>query len=708
MVALPNRIVIGELNAPLLTFENDHIKEVREETAVSLIGDELFIDQFVPIVNYQVYLHGIFIPSNYGRFLTADSKPFAPVYNYDLRKLPYGTKITFYNSDEIRGEYFVDTVERTGKAEYKINALSAIGLMNRQRHNGGVYTGQAISNVIAEILGSGYNYEISEEVQKLRVYGWLPRTTKRRNLYQLIMAYGINIIRSSNGGMLFTFLTETEPVEIPQNRLFSGGNVKYDAPASRVEVLEHAYQYLASEPEETLFDNLTSGSADESIITFDHPVYADSIHVTEGNMRITSKGTNYAVVRGNGVLMGVPYVHTTRLIAVDNSDAVNEKVVKVEEATLINLFNSDNVVKRLAQYYFNATTVHGDIVNEGERCGRRYGLTNAFYEHEVGFMSKMSTLASSFMRSSCDFIAGYTPIGQGSAFNNVVVLSGNGTWTVPRAAKEKDVPVIRVVCIGQGKKGGAGSAGEHGYQSTNSRGGEGGEGGEGGVGGMGGDVYIGAVVDISNVNSISYNTTGSNAVFSGGGVTYSSASGSSLYGGFLEVFTGVVYAPQGYKGMSGEHGGNGGVYTPTITNDQDASDGKSITYKGKTYLGGKASPPQIDKASLGWDGTHMYGGGGGGGGASVGVKGGDAPIGTWAESTGGRGANGGTGDAAVAIYGAGGNGGHGGGGGGGGGLGLMWNFVQNIEETRNRFQGGEGGAGGQGSNGYTGCVIIYW
>ena len=705
-----NRIVIGDLAAPMMVFENDQITRVYEDTAVSMIGDELYIDQFVPIVNYQVYLHGIFIPSNYGRFLTADSKPFAPVYNYDIRKLPYGTKVTFYSDDKVQGEYFVDAVERTAKSEYKINAMSAIGLMHRQQHNGGVYSGVGFSNLVAEILGSGYNYEISEDVARLRVYGWLPRTTKRRNLYQLIMAYGVNIIRSDNGGMLFTFLSEAAPVEIPKDRIDIDGSVKYNSPASRIEVIEHAYQYLSSEPEETLFDNLTSGAADESVITFDHPVYADSIRVSEGNMRITSKGTNYAVVRGNGVLLGRPYVHTTRLISKNNAEAASEKVVRVESATLVNLFNSENVLSRLAQYYFNATTITGGIRNEGERCGRQYSLTNAFMEHETGFMSKMSTISSSFLKSSCEWISNYVPLGQGSDFNNVVVLAGNGTWTVPQAAKDKVSPVIRVVCIGQGKKGGTGSAGENGFNATNSRGGGGGEGGEGGIGGLGGNVYIGETVNIKSVNSISYNTTGVNAVFSGGGKTYTSADGTSLYGGFLEVFTGVVYAPQGYKGQHGMSGGNGGVYTPTMQNDQDPSDGESVTYRGKTYYGGKAGEQYIDHKTLAWDGTDMYCGAGGGGGASVGNNGGagknDPDI--WVDSRGGDGAKGGVGDAPVAIYGAGGNGGHGGGGGGGGGLKFMWNFVQKYEMLRDAAEGGNGGAGGEGSEGYTGCVIIYW
>lgn len=715
MIAITNKIVIGELTAPILTFGNENIKEVREETAVSLIGDELFIDQFVPIVRYQVYLKGIFIPTNYSRFLTADGRTLAPVSNYNLRELPYGTKITFYNNDTIQGGYFVDTVERLGKDEYKINAMSAIGLLNRQQHRGGVYSGESFAEVLAEILGNGYTYTVIDDVAKMKVYGWLPSSTKRRNLHQLIMAYGVNIIKDDNGGMLFTFLAETEPVKIPQNRLFAGGKVKYDAPASRVEVVEHAYHYMDTVDEETLFDNASSGSADISEVTFDHPVYADSLRVTEGNMVITSKGTNFAVVRGNGVLVGKPYIHTMRVISKDNDAAVNEKVVRVEDATLVNLFNSDNVLNRVAQYYFNAETVTGDLVNVDEKCGRRYEITNAFYEHDIAFLTKMSTSATSFLRSSCEFISGYTPLGQGSTYNNVVILTGSGTWTIPPEVFEKDHPNVLAVLIGKGHTGAKGEDGEKGWNATTSRGGDGGVGGAGGEGGAGGNVLISPTIDCTGKTSFYYAQLDGEMTLNTGDTTLTTADSSPLDGGYLEPLSGRVYALKGKRGQPGANGGNGGLYTPT-GKLEESTNGEDVTHKGQTWKGGYGHA--YSQYYIG-DGANVYYGGGGGGGAAVGNNGedgsgknpetGEIETGWAVEAAyGGWGANGGIADDAQPIYGAGGNGGHGGGGGGGGAVGVMWNFIENYELMRVGAKGGRGGIGGGGGEGYDGCVIIYY
>ena len=47
MAAIPNKIVIGnDQENPLFVFENDAIIEVNSDTSVSLIGEELYIDQF--------------------------------------------------------------------------------------------------------------------------------------------------------------------------------------------------------------------------------------------------------------------------------------------------------------------------------------------------------------------------------------------------------------------------------------------------------------------------------------------------------------------------------------------------------------------------------------------------------------------------------------------------------------------------------------
>lgn len=686
MAAIPNKIVIGDEESPILVFENDGIISISEESAVALIGDELFVDQFSPIVKY------------------------TNIDGYDLRKLPYGTKISFYTDNRISGIFYCEKVERTGKELYQINAISAIGLMDKQRSKGGIYTGQRFDAVLREVVGEEYEYTINEDVAALQVYGWLPYSTKRQNLHQLIMAYGVNIVRADNGGMLFTFLIDSTPQEISASRIYSGGKVTYNDPASRVEVVEHLYHFLESGEEETLFDNTSNDAVFNALITFDKPVYPDSLRVLDGGLIILDSGVNYAVVTGMGVLVGKPYVHTTKVVAIDNEEAVIEKVVRVEEASLVTLVNSENVLARLAEYYFNATTIENSIIVDTEKCGRRYSLLNAFYEQTSGFMARMSTSVSSIKKAACELIADYVPKGQGSAYTNIVILpEASGTWTIPEKVFEKAVPSIRVVLIGGGEAGTAGSAGEDGETAdvdntrvpASGEGGAGGAGGAGGFGGAGGKVFS-TTVDCTGVSEFSYGRNGLNTYFRGGGNVLNSDLGVSSENGYLEIFSGTVYAMPGHDGQEGGKGGKGGLYPPPGYGEGYlAEQGEDVTYNSRTYYGGAGAPRKTTDAPSA--ANEIFHGGGGGGGASVGGggKGG-------AYQDGGSGAAGATGDNATALYGCGGNGGHGGGGGGGGGVWANYNWDYETWVVAVDGAGGSGGAGGAGSEGYQGCVIIYY
>lgn len=726
MKAIPNKVVIGNEENPILTFYNDAIEGVTEESCVSPIGDELFIDQFVPIVQYGLIIRYEICPAdreNYDRILTAEGLVLCGKYNYDIRKIPYGTPIRFYTNNRIAGLYYCDDVERIGKDKFQINCISAIGLMNRQRHKGGIYTGESFETVVREIIGEEYDFQIELDVASLQVYGWLPYSTRRRNLHQLLVAYGVNIIKSDIGGMLFTFIKATEEAkEIPNNRIFAGGNVTYGEPASRVEVVEHGYHYLSSVDYEVLYD--TQGDVCENtIVTFDHPIYAESLTVEEGgSLTMTSYGTNFAVVSGSGVLKGKPYVHTTKVLTVDNEEATTEKIVTVEEATLVTMANAENVLARLASYYFNVTTVTSDIKVDEERTGKRYIIENAFNEHTNAFLAKMSTRVSSFARADCEFIADFDPAAQGSSFQRRVILELSDTeqtWNIPESVYEKDVPQIRVVLIGEGYDGESGSNGEDGQQGNDDRGGFGGAGGKGGKGGAGGKI-LSATIDCSNLAFLKYSKSGKNTLLTAGDKYFNSNNGMSSASGFVEMFTGAVFALPGNSGMDGASGGEGGANPAIGSSGNPATDGGDIEFEGITYKGGKKSDKQVFRANELWataseNLTRRYGGCGGGG-AAVGNNGGDALdlIGgngkIEQDICGGKGADALETEATVELYGSGGNGGSGGGGGGGASNVYWWNDVYTalISITNDPSYVGKGGKGSAGTAGYKGCIIIYY
>ncbi len=729
MFAIPNKVVIGSVDSPLLIFTNEEILNVTEETGTSAVGDELFIDQFVPIVKYALWIQYIILPKDtdkYKGILTKEGKVLCSKYNYDIRNIPYGTPVRFYTNDKLSGLYYCDSVSRESKFGFKIDCVSAIGMMGKQRHQGGVYVGKRFDAVLGEIIGVDYEYEVDPDVAEIPVYGWLPYSTKRSNLHQLLIAYGVTITKSDSRIMLFTFVNALDFADIPEERILTDGTVEYGEPASRIEIIEHSYHYLSSVEYEVLFD--TQGEdVNSTIVVFDHPIYADSLTTeTDDTLTITSKGTNYAVVNGAGILKGKPYIHNTKLITKDNPNATTEKIVTVDDATLITMANSDNCLLRLSEYYFNATVVSESIIQEEEVTGKRYRIENPFREPISGFLTHMLTTISSFKQSQCEFIANYMPSASGTSFSAMTILNPTDIeqqWNIPSIVFKKNSPHIRCVLIGKGSSGEDGTNGENG--DVGDDGGLGGLGGKGGKGGRGGKI-LSATIDCSNLAFIKYKRSGADTILLVADDIYTSANGNTSKTGWIEMYTGAVYAQAGVDGIDGAAGGKGGRNPAIGASSKKAEAGKNIEYNETTYKGGKGGKyDNINGGTVGISSNLTIKlGGTGGGGAAYGADGHDGGTGGWKRDSNGNfviGSNGGLvqdiggegADASLPVatlegYGNGGNGGHGGGGGGGGTVSDWWNHVYSTLISVILHQGGAGGAGSAGTSGNDGCLIIYY
>jgi len=653
-------------------------------------------------------------------FMSSDGYLLCTKQNYDIRLLPYGTKITYYSGENIAGVFYVKNVERVQRAWYKIKATSAIGLLDKQYHRGGIYTGQYFQDVVTEILGSDFNYIIDGVVAVQRVYGWLPYDTKRKNLYQLLLAYGVEITLGDNGAMFFAFPESERAIPIPTDRVFQGGKVIYDEPASLVEINEHSYHYDPSVAEVQLFDNSADESVTDTMVIFDEPIYPASIYCSSGSLTISSVNTNFAVVSGSGILSGKPYVHNIRLISQTNPNAPVEKVVRVEDATLVTFINADNVLARLSEYYFNATRVEQDIKVENEKPGLLYTTQNPFGELITGYIVRMNKSVTSFARATCRFLQNYEPTGAGMAYTDRLVIplgaGASQVWQIPQAVFEKENPVFRVVLIGKGQDGAPGTDGADGTAYSSSSKGKGGAGGLGGSGGLGGNVLI-ITLSSQGLTEITLSNSGNDSVLSSAYYNFSSADGAPNAFGYFDILNGQLYAYPGSAGTAGGAGGNGDYYGHNTSELSTATDGENVEYEGVTYYGGKQRPRTIvNGGAVGISSNlNIYCSGAGGGGAAVGNNGGDASPGSRNIDV-----NGGNGADAIAphpadnVYGAGGNGGNGGGGGGAGGAREWWNYVYSSViatdgGTLAPYGGpGKGGKGSDGSAGAYGCAIIYY
>lgn len=737
----------------------DNLIDVNCFLGNSISGAELSIDTLNSTLDDRQNSMTEFETAYGEQFETADDEKFYVIpwlvvsIRGKIEDTKYGDPIYYEKDGNLIGKFYFSSVDRIGVNKYRVSCISAIGLLENSKHYGGIYTGQKMDEVLADIIGGVIEYSVDPAFNNIRVYGWLPPASRRDNLRQLLFVEGACIKKDGNGNIQISYVSDETSIEIPDNRIFIGGEIEFTTPATKVIVNEHGYSALPTDEEKTLFEGTVAATSiitpsgeqvEGSIVLFDGPMHDLSV---EGST-ILESGVNYAVLgySSNCKLKGKAYTHTIRqIVRPDNATMLRsgdlisfkDNEVTVENATLVSLVNSENVADRVYSYYGFAKTTKADILVENERPSTSVSFTDPFGEKTSGYIKSMDIRGSGILRASAEIIEGYVPPAIGDQYNTLKILSyENGTsFTIPDG-----VTRIRLVIIGAGNGGQSGEAGKKGGNApwnNTLTGAEGGEGGKRGKGGNGGNIYIVSlsvlpwdVVSVypgrggvggarssgeANSGDIGNNTEVS---VSRNGVTiatYSSASGSPSVVGYIDPLHGNVYAKPGKDGTDGCKGsgksGKGPAYLSDtgsiMCNPGDDGYPSELTYPGQWtaeamggYGGGAARP-------RGSTGSGVYAGSGQNGETSVNngygfASGGDGGAG----KDGQDGANLTYGDPTTykfGPFGTGGIGGHGGGGGGGGGGGK-----HTDPSYSNGGSGGQGGEGGAGSAGCDGCCLLYF
>ncbi|WP_312281835.1 hypothetical protein [Oscillibacter sp.] len=679
--------------------------------ANAIAQDELSIDTLEADIFSLCKVPKSLFTSDSKRLLTASGKKlFCKSSDPDITSIPYGTPVEYWRDGVLKARLYKSEIVRAGKTVFNLSAVSAVGLLDKLPHMGGLYTGQRMDVVLAGIIGGVFEYTVAPDVAATLIFGWLPSGTKRGNLRQLLFATGAAVRKTADGGINFAFLSVDAPTEIIGDRMYTGGSLTYNTPATGVDVTEHAYYTTAADTEATLFDNTDgSGAVDHKTVTFDKPCH--DLTPSSG-LTVHESGVNYAIVSGTGTLTGKEYTHQTKIVS-RRLEATTENIVPVKDATLVSMANSGSVADRVLAYYSSAKTLSVPIVEDGERPGDAVFLEDAFGDLAKGLLQSMSIIISATLKANTTIITDYAPTHRGNDYNNRVLLTGAGEWTVPEGATRG-----KCVLVSPGTGGEAGEDGADGVDSvlhysgsgTKSAGpGAGGKGGERGLGGLGGKILEIEIL-LTPGTQIPYHaysggTAGQDPGEPGedGQATtfgaYTSDSGERMPGGYIDGMTGDIFGAPGTDGTDGGNGGDGG------SSGGDGEKGEDVA----GWLGGSGS--------VGWSGpmTVPVGsasiGGGGGGGAAFGENGTNAPgIETGSVSEIARGGGGAdahpTPEPSEEKYGTGGTGGNGGG--GGGGAGQLSATVSGTASFTWTALGGAKGNGTAGRSGAPGCIVVYF
>lgn len=698
-----SKLIIGGIANPLAVFKasENQILDLSYTTGVDIIGAELSIDELTALVRNTATEDVVQIVggTDFDSIVSSDDMLMATSMRLvPLNEVPYGTIVEYWRGDNLMVKAYFKEVTRQSREGYNITAISPVGLLEAQRHYGGIYNGTLFGTVLADIIGGIAPYTIDDTVANTPVYGWLPIATRRDNLHQLLFAFGVMCGRNSAGDMHFRFISNAQTIVIPERRVYDAGSIEFPERASEVQVTEHTFSAQVTDEEVTEFDNTSAETASHTIVEFQNAPLHD-LAVT-GTLTIEASGVNYAVVSGAGTLTGRKYSHTTRVVAVNDEDAETHSVVTCDSCFLVSLSNAASVADRLLSYYTSRKTVTSSFVVDTEKAGDLVTLTDPYMESVTGFVSTLTARASGKLKAEARIITDFIPAQGGGNFTAAVIFDTDQTIDLDAIVAQfpdKQNDLIQLVFIG---------GGHGGYSGANGNGTNGGAGGAGGEGGKVLSVSVHLEDLASRVFSLTVGQGGNSdedgtATFMG---EWSSEDGRVMPNGYGNIFSGAIYGRRGTAGIAGGKGGNGG-------------NGASVTYNGRTWEGGSKQSytyqyTQTYRPTSTVQVTNNYSGAGGsGGGAAVGQRGGAAtPYSSDPEMLG----VGGDGGDAIAgtdatVYGCGGNGGHGGGGAGRGGrVTVHWTSHDYITleddsgtDSYNRDSGtpGRGSAGGKGGNG---------
>lgn len=681
-----------------------------------------------------------------------------------IRNFKKNDKVEYFRSGSRVGVYYLQSVTRVGPKLYTLSALSAVGLLIVRPHRGGIYTGQTVAEVVAEICGD-IPVLVETVYRGIKLYGWLPIASARDSLVQVLFAIGAWLHTDENGTLRVQKLWDGAASIIGPGSVHAANiQVKYLDPVSAVAVTEH--QYIVGTEDVTLFE----GTAQQGdVIEFDEPAHT----LTAEGFTVLESGANYAVLSaGTGKLTGKSYVHNRRVITRTVTEGAAENVEEIADATLVSLVNSSAVAQRMAAYYACREQLTVDVNPAAEHAGHVVSLWNEWDKQQtLACIASRETKISGLLKSRTSALVGFLPPQPESSeyFDERVLLTGSGTWTVPEG-----VTTYTKVLIGGGQGGKHGGKGEDGKQRTSSWS-EGmytrynwsgylpgaiSKGGVGGEGGVGGKVLVETVNDATPGESIAYScgAAGAGATTDGaegenGTATTmggsSSDSGSSSNIGYTDPVTGEVFAAKGDTGIAGgDSGGCSDVSTypnPTVSGCLYVGQGIAeatdvVDEDGKVWKSGAwplyNSTQQIygtgNSASADGDLSHgaveCSASCSGPSGAAVGANGSDGSA-TNCKATAGKegsptymyayaspgypvnGANAATAPKKPSAYGKGGRGGHGGGAGGCGGYSATGKTTSSTmtQKTQANTRGvGTGGLGSVGGEAGDGCIIIYY
>ena len=285
--------------------------------------------------------------------------------------------LSVYFNGELKATTFVKKSTRKAKRLWSIQSEDYIGLLDSIPYYGGIYTNKNAVELLTDIFTvAKVPYSIDEVFADAVVTGYIPFTTCRDALMQVAFAIQA-VVDTSNSEVVKVFALDDDVKQtVPLNRIMQGQNFADEETVTGVEMAVHSYKPITETID--VYDATESGTGQNIFVKFSEPLH--DLSITNGSFAIDDKGnelkhTNYAVINANAncILKGQQYEHTTQTRRKNNPVVLAseiEKVVAIENATLVSQHNIDNVIEKCYNWLIKTNTTNLKIV-EGKHI--QYG-----------------------------------------------------------------------------------------------------------------------------------------------------------------------------------------------------------------------------------------------------------------------------------------------------------------------------------------------
>jgi len=229
---------------------------------------------------------------------------------------------TLYDDrDFLWADWPITKVQRIAPNCVRVTASSWIAKLDRWQMEAVMYEDEPATNAIAACFGTGSrDYSINSAIAAKTVSGFAPAQTARERLTWLCFVLGAFVVDTFRDDARITGIDSTTTL-IPLERTYWRPTVDADKWVTGLKITSYSFREGTQEEWET---------------------------------------------DDNSYMFPTPWIATPQTVTLANSYAPEDapaNVVEIDSIYLINPSNVSEIAARLAQYWFNPTTVQADVVN---------------------------------------------------------------------------------------------------------------------------------------------------------------------------------------------------------------------------------------------------------------------------------------------------------------------------------------------------------